>query len=164
LWSTPEGWRLRGTAIAVWEDAGPLVASYSVDCDRAWRTRRAEAECMTANHRSSMVLTSDGQGSWQGPGHERVGSCSDVDLAVTPATNTLPVPRLNLKVGDSREVTAAWIRFPGLSVEPLVQSYRRLSRDRSRYESNTGFSAELVVDDLGLDVSYSGAGERIAAR
>src|SRR5712664_99467 len=39
----------------------------------------------------------------------------DIDLAVTPATNTLPIRRLNLEVGQSQEVTAAWLKFPDLT-------------------------------------------------
>jgi len=35
--------------------------------------------------------------------------------------------------------------------------------DTYLYESNTGFSAEIVVDDLGLVTAYPGGWERIAA-
>jgi uncharacterized protein len=84
-----------------------------------------------------------------------VAGCLDVDLAFTPATNILPLRRLHLAVGESREMTAAWVRFPDLSVEPLAQRYTRLDERRVRYESRDGsFTAELEVDDLGLVVSY----------
>jgi hypothetical protein len=36
-----------------------------------------------------------------------VRGCDDIDLAVTPATNTLPIRRLNLQVGGSESVIAA---------------------------------------------------------
>ena len=45
--------------------------------------------------------------------------CPDVDLAVTPATSTLPVRRLDLGIGNREAVTAAWIKFPGLELQPL---------------------------------------------
>jgi uncharacterized protein len=129
LWRTPEGWRLTGTAIAVLKDTGPLLALYSVYCDRQWHTQRVEAERNLGSDTRSILLTSDGRGGWHGPGQDTVQSCTDVDLAITPATNTLPVRRLNLNVKESREVRAAWIRFPDLSVQPLVQRYTRLSAD-----------------------------------
>jgi hypothetical protein len=34
--------------------------------------------------------------------------------------------------------------------QPLSQRYTRLTNNSYRYESNTGFTAEIVVDDLGL--------------
>ena len=38
-----------------------------------------------------------------------------------------------------------------------------MTKNTYRYESNTGFSAEIVVDDLGLVASYPGGWERIAS-
>lgn len=93
-----------------------------------------------------------------------VAGCLDVDLAFTPATNLLPLRRLGLAVGESREMTAAWVCFPDLSVEPLAQRYTRLDEHRVRYESLGGtFTAELEVDELGLVVSYPPLWERVAA-
>jgi uncharacterized protein len=92
-----------------------------------------------------------------------VAGCLDVDLAFTPATNILPLRRLGLAVGESRELTAAWVRFPDLSVEPLAQRYTRLDERRMRYESRGGsFTADLEVDELGLVVSYPPLWERVA--
>ena len=94
-------------------------------------------------------------------GAVRVRSCakftgSDVDLAVTPATNTLAIRRLSLQVGSSVSGIAAWIKFPELTVQLLSQRYTRLAQNTYRYESNTGFSAEIVLDDLGLVTAYPG--------
>jgi hypothetical protein len=63
--------------------------------------------------------------------------------------------RLNLAVGESAEVTAAWFRIPEFRVEPLRQRYTRLAEDTYRYESpDHDFTATLTVDDLGLVVVY----------
>src|SRR5205085_597994 len=75
----------------------------------------------------------------------------DVDLGITPATNTLPIRRLGLAVGERRDIVAAWVRFPELAITPLAQRYTRLAPARFRYESHNGrFVADLDVDDLGL--------------
>jgi len=92
-----------------------------------------------------------------------LADCVDVDLGISPSTNTLPIRRLNLAVGESRELTAAWVRFPELTVEPLAQRYTRLAERRYRYESIvSGFTAELEVDDLGLVINYEGIWRRVA--
>jgi hypothetical protein len=88
----------------------------------------------------------------------------DVDLGITPATNTLPIRRLDPAIGETVAVTAAWVRFPELTIEPLPQSYTRLAETRYRYASAGGaFVAEIEVDDLGLVKTYEGGWRRIAA-
>ena len=73
----------------------------------------------------------DGEGRWSRdaaplPGVE---GALDVDLGFTPATNTLPIRRLALAVGETRPVRSAWLRFPGLRLEPLEQTYTREAGD-----------------------------------
>jgi hypothetical protein len=106
----------------------------------------------------------ESRGIWRSSGQElrEVQGCDDVDLTVTPATNTLAIRRLNLQVGSSESIISAWVKFPELAVQPLSQRYSRLAQNTYRYASNTGFSAEIVVDDLGLVLSYPGGWERIA--
>jgi hypothetical protein len=153
---------------------------YNVWCDAAWQTKEVYIVPwivpFDAKTYRGLKLRSDG-GRWlaagwnaEGPERERterelsdVAGCIDVDLGISPSTNTLPIRRLNLEVGESRELTAAWVRFPELTVEPLAQCYTRLTERRYRYESSaSGFTAELEVDDLGLVVDYQGIWRRVA--
>ena len=93
----------------------------------------------------------------------RVARSVDIDLGFTPATNTLPIRRLAPAIGETVDVTALWVRFPELTIEPLPQRYTRLDDSRYRYESAGGaFVAEIEVDDLGLVVTYEGGWQRIA--
>ena len=89
--------------------------------------------------------------------------CHDIDFGFTPATNTLPIRRLKLGVGRKAKVTAAWVQFPSLEIEPLPQCYTRLTEHCYWYESGDGaFVAEIEVDELGLVTHYSGGWKRIA--
>jgi uncharacterized protein len=54
------------------------------------------------------------------------------------------------------------VKFPELTVQALSQRYTRLAENTYRYTSNTGFSADIVVDDLGLVTSYPGGWQRMA--
>jgi hypothetical protein len=112
----------------------------------------------------SFSLTVESRGIWRLGTQELSGlnHCDDVDLALTPATNTLPIRRLKLPIGGSYAIDSAWVRFPDLSVQPLSQRYTRLAKNTYRYESNTGFSAEIGVDDLGVLTTYPGGWERTA--
>ena len=105
--------------------------------------------------RSLRLAVKDGLWWVEGRPEATLRECVDVDLGWTPSTNTLPIRRLNLAVGESRAVTAAWVRFPELTVERLPQEYRRLDERRYRYSSAGGrFVAELEVDEHGLVTTY----------
>jgi hypothetical protein len=81
--------------------------------------------------------------------------CDDIDLGFSPATNLLPIRRLELAVGASAVVRAAWIRFPELTTEVLEQTYTRLNPERYLYESAGGsFRRELIVDVFGFVLDY----------
>jgi uncharacterized protein len=166
LWHTIEGWLLKGTVVGVLKDQGPVLASYEVYCDENWLTHRVQLERTMGSDVKTLSLTVESRGVWRSSGQELrdVHGCDDVDLALTPATNTLPVRRLNMQVGDSESVIAAWVKFPELSVQPLSQRYTRVARNTYRYESNTGFSADIEVDELGLVTSYPGGWERMGER
>jgi hypothetical protein len=150
LWSVPDGFRFEGTVIV--NEGAPLRVDYEVGCSPAWETRSAAISLISGDTTRDLRLAVEG------PGLAGLAGCADVDVSLTPATNTLPIRRLgllDLPVGESREVTAAWVDFPGLSVEPLPQRYTRLARGRFAYESGGGdFRTELEVDDAGLVVSY----------
>jgi hypothetical protein len=166
LWRAPEGWLLRGSAVAAPDQKTPLLVEYEVHCDPTWRTHRVQVKRTIGGEVRDLGLTVESHGVWRLSGVERsdLRDCVDVDLGITPATNTLPIRRLNLPIGGSQDVTAAWIKFPDLTLKPLRQRYTRLDENSYRYESGTGFSTNIVVDELGLAVNYAGGWERLAAK
>jgi hypothetical protein len=81
--------------------------------------------------------------------------CIDIDLGFTPATNVLPIMRLDLAIGSAADVAAAWVKFPEFTVERLDQRYTRLSEHTFLYESAGGsFRRELTVNEFGLVIDY----------
>ena len=159
------GPRLAGTVLLAGEGgSGPLRLDYDIGCDTGWATRSAGITLMRGAGTRRMSLSADGKGRWRIDGEEAeaLRGCLDVDVSLTPSTNTLPIRRLALAVGESRQVTTAWVRLPELVVEPLPQQYTRLAERRYRYESRGGaFVAELEIDDDGLVVSYPPLWERV---
>jgi hypothetical protein len=164
--STADGWwRWDGTAVAVF-DGRPTGVAYRIVCSPDWATREAEVTVRIAGQTRSLRLWTDGNGRWFGPLGEvtDLRGAMDVDIELGASTNTLPIRRIPLEVGGSVELVAAWVRFPGLTVEPLAQRYTRLGPGRYRYESvDSGFTRDLEVDDLAIVVTYPDWCERIAA-
>jgi hypothetical protein len=162
---TKEGWFFSGVVVLVHESS-PWLVRYTVHTDGDWRTKRALIRAQSGAEQRSRTISVDGEGRWwsEKEEHPQVQGAIDIDLAFTPATNTLPIRRAALEVGQTAEVTAAWIRFPSLDVEPLPQRYVRLAEKKYRYESGGGaFSAELDVDASGLVERYGGLWERVRA-
>jgi uncharacterized protein len=163
----PEGLRLSGTVLTA-EFATPLDVRYLVEAGPDGLTRRVELELDDGPGAVRRVLLADGAGRWrwEGGGSDlaEIDGALDVDLTVTPATNTLPIRRLaGLAVGEAADLRMAWVQFPELSVIPSAQRYERLAADRWRF-STGDFSAELLVDPGGLVLEYSGLFRALAYR
>jgi uncharacterized protein len=158
------GLRLSGTVLTA-EFGTPLDVRYLVEADPDGLTRRVELALDGGAVRR--VLLADGAGRWRWEGGaelDRVAGALDVDLTVTPATNTLPIRRLaGLAVGQAEDLSMAWVQFPGLEVLPSSQRYERLAGDRWRFASGD-FTAELRVDPDGLVLDYEGLFRCLAYR
>jgi hypothetical protein len=165
LWHTAEGWLLKGTVVEVLKDQRPMLVSYEIHCDENWLTHRVQIERTIGSDVKSLSLGVESRGIWRTAGQELLvlRGCDDVDLEVTPATNTLPIRRLNLNIASSESVIVAWVRFPDLTIQQSSQRYTRLTANTYHFLSNNGFSAEIAVDDLGLVTAYSGGWERIGS-
>jgi hypothetical protein len=76
-------------------------------------------------------------GSWRMNGKDcpQVNGCIDIDIGFSPSTNLLPIKRKPLVEGESMEVKAAWLQFPGMELTPLTQIYTRETDNQFRYES-----------------------------
>lgn len=149
-----------GTVTLVLEGQ-PALVHYQIACNPAWETRSVTVEMLLGLERRWLQMTVVEDRRWWLWGIEAdveaLRGCFDIDLSITPATNSLPIRRLNLAIGESHEIVAAWVRFPDLTIQPLPQKYTRLAQTRYRYESGNGaFSAEIEVDDLGLVRRYEG--------
>ena len=142
----------------------PADRVVELGCGPGGLTRRVELELDGGAVRR--VLLADGAGRWRwegGPELAGVAGALDVDLTVTPATNTLPIRRLGLEVGQAVELSMAWVQFPGLEVVGSAQRYQRLAPDRWRF-STGDFTAELLVDPDGLVLDYGGLFRSLAYR
>lgn len=119
-------------------------------------TTAAHVRDLRGFEQRALTLERSTKGAWSvnGKADRRLRGSTDVDLGCTPSTNTLPIRRLRLGVGQSQTIHAAWVRFPELIVEKSAQTYTRLDQFTYRYESS-GFSAELVVDEDGVVANYA---------
>jgi hypothetical protein len=162
------GYRLAGHTAAV-EDGQAWSVGYEIVLDDTWRTMTAHVWSRSASGDRQVHLAGDGAGRWSVDGviAEHLDGCLDVDLESSACTNTLPVHRLRLGVGDRAGAPAAYVRSPDLGVERLEQEYVRVDDDgtRQRYDYASpafDFAGRLVYDDAGLVLDYPGIAQRVA--
>jgi hypothetical protein len=158
LYRQGDDWHLAGTAVFA-HDGQPCRLGYFIVCDSGWRTVRATVSGWAGDRNVEIEIAVD-EGRWRLNGAEQpqAAGCIDLDLNFSPSTNLLPIRRLNLAVGGEAPVRAAWLRFPSFALEPLEQTYLRLSGEVYRYQSAGGaFTADLQVNEAGLVTLYPGA-------
>lgn len=135
---------------------------YLVRTDAAFQTREVRVAYVGG---PTLHVTSDGAGHWQnaltGQTLADLEGCYDVDIGITPATNTLPIKRLQLAAGESREIAAAYVPLPDQITGAFLpqraeQRYTcRVRDERYLYEGLfRAFSAELAIDAEGLVIDY----------
>lgn len=137
-------------------------AFYDVRTDALFRTREVR---VTYAAGPSLHVEADGEGTWRdvlaGVPLPELSGCIDVDIGVTPATNTLPIKRLNLAGDQSCDILAAYVPLPsqiGDRFTPTCaeQRYTCIEPGRKyRYEGLfRNFAAVLEVDTNGLVLDY----------
>jgi uncharacterized protein len=159
------GHRLQGLTVMPLEDR-PCHIEYAVAVDAAWSPHFATATITTPTQITTRQLERDADGRWRLDGQAAVylDGCTDVDLGWTPSTNTIPIRRMDLAVGDTETISAAWIRFPELDVVVSQQRYTRLADDCWRYRSGQ-YDFALTTDVAsGLVLEYGDDLWRAVAR
>ena len=142
---------LEGAAIFVFDEKFCRL-DYTIECDENRATLNAKVSGFVGDEKIEIEIAADSNGIWKMNGEEIsvVQNCTDVDLNFSPVTNTLPIRRLKLQIGEKARVRAAWLKFPSFALEPLEQTYERTSENEYHYESAGGkFVTDFETDDFG---------------
>jgi hypothetical protein len=162
------GTRIRGTLLTLC-DGDPTTVSYEIRADREWRTRSLDLTVHGA-HTGRLSLVADDPGDWvveAGDTEVELDGPIDVDTPFTPVTNTLPLRRFDLDVGETTEVPVVYVSLPELSVSVVEQRYTRFTSDEDvddvyRYEDDgADLQTEIVVDGEGFVVAYPQLFDRV---
>ena len=148
------------------EEHGPFRLTYRLAWDESWQIREADLVVATERGIRSLNLRTDSRNRWRhvdGRAIDDLDGCVDIDIWPTPFTNSFPIRRVPMAVGERRVFKMAWVRAPELTVHPQAQAYTRLADRLYLFENldGSGFKAELPVDDDGIVVDYPDLFERV---
>jgi hypothetical protein len=140
-----EGWTALG-------EVSRERVSYVIRLSPTWKTR--QFLLFRDQHEPDLWLGTDGNGHWgemNGAHRTDLDGCTDIDLHVTPFTNSLPIRRLQLDSGDAADITAALVDVDTLGVIPVRQRYEHLPTGEWRkVHVPTGVAVDFRVDPYGL--------------
>lgn len=138
-------------------DKDILKVEYLIRTNQNWETVFFEVRSHFADKRDCISFYSDGNGNWttNGKSVEKFDGCIDVDISLTPFTNTLPINRLKLSENENRVVKVLYIDVLERQIKPVKQIYKRLSNTEYKYENvPNDFETVIMVDELGFVLNY----------
>ncbi len=152
--------------LAIDDDGTPFRLAYRLEWDVQRRLRRADLDARRGSQARVLSLRIDDAGHWTGADGARLAhldGCLDIDIWPTPLTNSFPLWRSPLRIGERREFRMAWVCAPDLTVDVRRQAYTKLDERLYRFESldGTGFEASLPVDEDGFVLDYPGLFRRV---
>ena len=140
-------------------------AFYTIELSPDWHIRSFDITSQVDGKRWMQDFRKEENGVWTSNGKEQesLRHCIDIDISLTPFTNTLPINRLKLKENEEQIIDVVYINVTEQQIRPMKQSYKRLSAVEYLYRNMpSGFQAEIKTDASGLVTEYPGLFERVA--
>jgi uncharacterized protein len=170
-WRGLDEWRAEGCRIerddqglrAVGVQLGSTYQlDYGLETDAELFTRRLVVTVKDSDGERGVLLERSGEdGAWTANGEPMAGfdDALDVDLALSPLTNYMPIARLG---EEPTEHVMAWVDVPSLEVSRSGQRYEPLGPRRVRFVGlDDGFTAELDLDADGFVLHYPDLAGRV---
>lgn len=145
----------------------PFKMDYEIELDQQWVIRSFLIRSSLFNMDQTLSLKHDGYGKWYGESKEwkTLEGCMDIDISVSPFTNTLPINRLRPSIGESNAIDVVYIDIPSFRISKASQQYTHIGEHVHRFTNAEGdFTADIQVDNDGLVVHYPGLFERVLIR
>jgi hypothetical protein len=140
-----EGWTATG-------EVGREAVTYVIRLSATWQVR--QFLLFRDLDEPDLWLGTDGGGRWgemNGAHRPDIDGCIDIHLPCTPFTNTLPIRRLQLDIGDSAEVMSASVDVETLGVVRSKHLYHRLGPRRFEHtQLDSEITTEFDIDEYGL--------------
>lgn len=146
------------------EDKQDIEVRYKVRCDIAGATSLGLISTSRAGRPEKQYQIQRTGRTWKLNGLEQpdVRGLLDLDFGFTPATRLPLILRMNLDLGERREV---WVARFDLKIAQLIaypQIYRRISTNQFAFQSpSANYEATLSIEKDGFIVDYPGRWRRI---
>lgn len=141
----------------------PFGIYYTIELDSKWQAQHFLISDLN-NPDNVIDLYSDTKGKWfdRDEAVNALEGCMDIDITLTPFTNTLPLRRLDPEKGKRTRIEVLYVRLPEFTFEKVEQYYTKLDDNKYLFEMpEIDFKAELQVDANKMVMDYPGLFKRI---
>jgi hypothetical protein len=153
---TATGAEITSTIIGHYEEKIYKI-EYRIKTNQNWGTVFFEIDSRHSNQIQLIRFEGDGKGNWMSNGKKatKFKGCIDIDIPLTPFTNTLPIKRLHLNRNEAQEIRVIYCDLLEQQIKPVRQKYTCLSNTAYHYENvPNDFEATIRVDESGFVVDY----------
>lgn len=132
------------------------LAGYQLQSGQFWQVYHCTVNCKCDDEIQTFeIVRNQDRWSVNGQYHPEFDGCTDVDIPLTPFTNSLPVNRLRMKENQEEIIEVIYIDLLEKRISRVRQKYKRISQDTYKYENiPNDFEAEIKVDEDGFVVHY----------
>ena len=155
LTKTAVGYEITSTIIGDYKNQIYKV-DYQIKTNKNWETTFVTLQTRFDNSNESLVLEKEEE-KWllNNKPNDELRNVFDIDISLTPFTNTLPINRLQLKDNEPHVLEVIYFDILEKEIKPVKQIYTRLDPHRYIYENyDKSFKAEIKIDEQGLVVEY----------
>ena len=153
---TDSGFVIASTIVGYYEGRIYKV-EYQIKTNLRWETLLVEINSRHSDQAQNIRMEGDGKGKWMREGKEvaQYTGCIDIDIPLTPFTNTLPINRLRLEENQTAEIKVLYLDLLSQQIIPVKQKYVRLPGAKYHYENiPNDFEADIAVDESGFVADY----------
>lgn len=152
-------WTCTGS-IAGDADGKPVTINYKIEADENGNVK----SLFVAGPTQKLHFIRKANNTWfSEKGHHlaRFDGCTDVDLSMSPSTNTFPIKRVS-QGGNTIDINVIYVDVLTMRASPAKQRYVMIDPTHFEYQNiSTGFSATLETDNDGWVNSYPGIWSRL---
>lgn len=150
-----KGIAVYSTLIGFYQDKIYQV-EYQLQLDACWNISSCRIHSQDGNKYETIDLVKKEIG-WflNGTHHPEFDACLDVDIPLTPLTNSLPINRLQWAPNQEQVIEVIYIDVLEGKIKPVKQKYKNISKGFYHYENiPNDFEAVIQVDEAGFVIDY----------
>jgi len=130
---------------------------YSMTLDKKWELKTATINIDSCKLKKKFMVKRSTNGNWflNNKIAKRFHNCTEIDISLTPFTNSLPINRIGFIKGQDEKIKVIYFDILEGKVKPVMQRYTRLTSSKYRFQNiPNDFEAVIRIDKNGLVNKY----------
>lgn len=151
------GWTVFDSIFAREHNGEVLRGGFTLVTDKQWNTLELRLMVETSpGTMEGVQFMTEGDGRWTDANEEHIPELDgilDVAIPWTPLTNSLPINRLPMEVGEVHDIPVLQISLPDLVLQKATHRYTRVSGEEILFQDGTGKDSQIQIDSEGIVVT-----------